>query len=69
MKDKRLAVFLLHAATVGRSGRSACRREARGLSRAPEGKGLREVKRYVRDNGAPLSSDIIDLSELRPWHY
>jgi len=31
-------------------------------------KGLREVKRYVRDIDAPLSSDVIDLSEVRPWY-
>jgi len=32
-------------------------------------KGLREVKRYILDGGAPLSSDTIDLSEVRPWNH
>lgn len=32
-------------------------------------KGLREVKRYILDGDAPLSSDTIDLSEVRPWSH
>lgn len=59
--------------TLAKRGRPAKYANAAARQKAyrerQKAKGLREVKRYILDGDAPLSSDTIDLSEVRPWSH
>jgi len=66
----------LHASqqdTSAKRGRPAKHANAAAKQKAyrerQKAKGFREVKRYVLDGDAPLFSDVIDLSEVRPWNH
>lgn len=61
-----------HPAAPAKRGRPPKHANAAAKQKAyrerQKAKGLREVKRFVLDVDAPLSSDVIDLSAVRPWN-